>query len=208
MPSKVSPEVPPAIDEAVDEAIDADEGSAVGFFWVTSRGVYLGGPLIWSSASEVLLTSEGVRISGSRGELPGPHGESPEPREEFWATWEDVRAVTVTGAKVVSMARRVLSKVVEIGLAAIEVLAIDPLSMTVTVETSTETVEVTVHCAVDIGYTERDADLSHRLLERCGTGDFPAEEIRQWLLALPLDRAKLSAPERERLLRQWAGGAE
>ncbi|MEV0280310.1 hypothetical protein AB0I22_28490 [Streptomyces sp. NPDC050610] len=172
----------------------------VGLFWIAGGDVYVGakpsGP-----GPGVRLAPEGVIALGDE--------------QSGLCLWEDVRALTVADVPVRSLMRRV-GAVKDVALETVLNLALPngpgrvdeaPPLMTVRVETASGTRESAVFAAAAVGYPPAEVELSRVLLSRLTEGEATkgttlaamAEWGRAWEGKPP------RGPEREALLRKWAG---
>ncbi|HZF89677.1 hypothetical protein [Streptomyces sp.] len=173
----------------------------VGLFWIAEGDVYIGAKPS-GLAPGVRLSPEGVVALGER--QSGLH------------LWEDVRALTLTGAPVKTLKRQV-GVVRDLAVDMVVNLALPigpsqtdqgPAAMTVRVESSGGDHELTAYAAAAVGYSATEVDLSRALLSRLTEG---AATMATTLAAMTEwgrtreDDGTPRAAERERLLREWAG---
>ncbi|MFI2413755.1 hypothetical protein [Streptomyces sp. NPDC018947] len=174
----------------------------VGLFWIAEGDVYVGAKPSGLGPG-VRLTPEGVVALGD-----GQSGIHP---------WEDVRALSVTDVPVKSFMRQVgavrslaVGTVVNLALPMVPGRVDEaPATMTVTVESSGGRHELAAYVAAAVGYSPAETELSRALLSRLTEG---AATMATTLAAMS-EWGRSSGggtprgAERERLLREWAGGS-
>ncbi|MER8223604.1 hypothetical protein ABTZ58_24035 [Streptomyces sp. NPDC094143] len=168
-----------------DRTEQTGAGCLVGLFWITSAGVFAGGPAHGPTTTEVLLTEDGIGFKG--------------PLERRWP-WQEVRAVEVVDPPVRSL-RRILGAALDM-VSALASPGLDARLMTVTVRTATEAFLVEVEPAVAVAYSERETELSQQLLDRLVWETFSVRTMTAWF-GSRTDTGALKTAEREELLSRW-----
>ena len=172
----------------------------VGLFWIAEGDVYVGAKPS-GSAPGVRLAPEAVVGLGD-----GQSG---------LYLWEDVNGLSVTGAPVTSLMRRV-GAVTEVALDTVRELAMPmgagllgegPPLMTVRVDTADGTHELSTYVAAAVGYSQAEIGLSLELLSRLTEG---AATLETTLAAMSTwgrswDGGNPRTAQREALLREWLG---
>ncbi|WSA78029.1 hypothetical protein OG930_21925 [Streptomyces sp. NBC_01799] len=160
----------------------------VGLFWVSEDAVHLGDPPDESAA--------GVRVAAAGLDAVGPPSGT-------WK-WADLSSVAVVGAPVRATPGRHLSMTLDVVLGAMGLGGPEgPAEMTVRVQASDGVDELLVHSAAAGGYTPREVELSHQVLDRFVAGTLSPAVLSAWGRAHSARKTPRPA-EREALLQQWA----
>lgn len=161
----------------------------VGLFWIDRDGCWLGAPP-GRQGTGVRLTDEGLEAVGMS------------PADSLSWGRGRMERVAVPDAPVRSAFRRGLSTVVSLATAAAGIGGPEsPPLMTVRVTHVGGDTEHTVSSAAWPAYTEREVELSHRLLERFVTGELRPSLLTEWWRSVGPDAAPKPV-EREEVL-EW-----
>ncbi len=159
----------------------------IGLFWIDGGGCWLGAPA-GAEGTGVRLTDEGLTPVGTL--------------EAATLGWAGTEEVTVPDAPARSAFRRGLRTAIDVATSMAGFGAPDPgHGMTVCVTHTGGRTEYTVLSAAASAYTEREVELSHRLLARFVSGESrPSVLTRWWRAAGP--RSGPKPHEREAVLEQ------
>ncbi|MEU9122437.1 hypothetical protein AB0C96_21685 [Streptomyces sp. NPDC048506] len=184
-----SPAAPPAGRPAESGRQGAVAGAMVGLFWVDRDGCWLGAPPGGEGAA-VRLTDAGLEVTGASAAVQN---------------WPQVERVALPDASARSAFRRGLSTAIGLAttMAGFGGPEAAPL-MTVCVTHAEGTSEHLVSSAAAPAYTEREVELSHRLLERFVAGELNPSLLGDWWRSAGHPASPRPAA-RETLLEQWCG---